>query len=180
MNRRAVLCAVLASWSALVVYGVLGLTACNGFPTDCVARGTSSSFHGAATYSTTDSTRAPGPTKGGEATSVVVYDAVSDLNGSCTYTNMEFPVTIGSCTLWAMLTSADGDAGPDGGSSLTASIEPGQSCTLPLETESVPVTVTSGSLTIDPTLYLALQGTVVLPTDGSTTNGFLQWSFVGQ
>ena len=142
------------------------------FPTDCVARGTSTTFSGSASYT--------GQTTGHLSGTVPAAIIVQDANAACTYTAMEFVVTLGSCSLWATLASVDDDGGaPDGGSSLVADIEPGQTCSLPLANGSVTMSVGNGALTVETGAYLTLAGTIVDDNDGAPTKGYLQWSFIG-
>jgi len=160
-TRRAVAAGVFVAACA-------SLFGCDGSD-DCVARGTQASYAGSASYISQAAPGEPyGPIDGAMPATVVVYDATA----SCTYDGMSFFVGVGGCILWADLTSSDPDAGAD----FTASIEPGQSCTLGLASGPLTLTITSGELSVGAQVAVTLGGNVA--SDGGAT--YLEWSFVGQ
>jgi hypothetical protein len=174
VTRRRVLFACVTVVPLALSVVMNGLMACT--PSDCVARGSQSSFEGSATYSGQTSTAPHTSLAGASTASVVVYD----VEQSCNYDGMEFMVTIGTCSLWLTLDESGDDGGDDGGPTGYASVEPGQSCELQLADFTVAMTVESGTLVIGTPIDLTLSGNVVAPLDGGTAPGYLQWSFNGQ
>jgi hypothetical protein len=158
---------------ALVAAAAVLLVACDSFPTNCVARGATTTFTGSVTYSGQTDAPAEAPLTGSLAMSLTVYDATPE----CTYDAMEFTLALGSCQLWAVLTSPSGE---DAGTGLTATVEPNQTCTLDLATGTVSMAVTEGLLAEATSTTLTLGGSITTASDGGAGSGYLEWSFVGQ
>jgi hypothetical protein len=164
----------------LVVSALLGvwlpwsLTSCN-FPTSCISRGGSTSSTGTASYALTT------PDHPELSWSVAATIDVYDITPGCWYSDMQFEVTVGTCTLWLQ---APGDAsGPlDGGDSgvVTGEIEAGATCQLPIAGGNVTVTSLGGTLTMGPSLSLALSGDVTALKDAAVTSPErISWRFDG-
>jgi hypothetical protein len=170
VTRRAPFFALVTAAPVALAWLLNVLSACT--PTDCVSRGSSTSFSGSATYTGQTSTSRQLSLTGATSASLVVYDADS----SCSYDDMEFMITLGTCSLWLILD----DSGDDGGTSTTASVESGQSCALDLASGAASMTVATGTLVIDTSAQLTLAGDIVVPVDGASASGYLQWSFLGE
>ncbi len=150
------------------------LTSC-GSPTSCIARGASTSSTGTASYALTT------PDHPEVAWSVAATVDVYDITPGCWYSDMEFKLTIGTCSLWLQ---APGDAaGPaDGGDSgaVTGEVKPGATCRLPIAGGTVSVASLSGTLAMGPSVSLTLYGDVTAMGDAALTSPErISWRFVG-
>jgi hypothetical protein len=147
----------------------LGLAGCTR-PQTCGARGKTTALSGVATY-------AVGAREGHSMSlDVTVYDYVE----GCTYDSEEFPIHIGSCTLWATL--QHGPEAPTkyfpGNPSAWARVEPGQACALKLLDGTARVEIESGLIAFaDSTTGLLLTGAVTEWISGAGWTGDLQWQF---
>ncbi len=149
------------------------LASCSTEPTSCIARGTTTSSTGTATYSLTS------PVRPAVSWSVPASVEVYDITPGCWYSDMEFKVTVGTCSLWLR---APGDAaGPgDGGDGglVTGEVEPGGACELPVSMGNVTIGSVYGALTMGPSLSLTLSGDVTGIDDSAVTSPEkLSWKF---
>jgi hypothetical protein len=149
----------------------LVLAACTDEMTDCPARGASTTFTGSVAYDGQDE-GAQGAVAGALPETIVVYDAT--LN--CTYEGMSFPIGIGDCMLWVNLTQAS----VDGGDGYVGTIEPGQTCALPVAGGTREVLLGTGFLSVGGLTQLTLSGDLVLEGGGTRSSGYLWWEFTGQ
>jgi hypothetical protein len=165
----------------IVVGALLGvsmpwsLTSCNSAPTSCIARGAMTSSTGTASYTLTT------PDDAEVSWSVAASIDVYDITPGCWYSDMEFELTVGTCSLWLQ---APGDAaGPeDGGDSgaVTGEVEPGATCQLPIAGGNATVNSLTGTLTMGPSLSLALSGDVAAIKDAAVTSPErISWRFDG-
>lgn len=134
-----------------VVALACGACACNDGA--CVTRGTSTFYEGTATWSGTSS---------GAATTIVQVDDL-DRSVSCDESYVELTVRVNECLLWVVMTGV-------GGRRDVAAVEPGQTCTFPLGSETV-------TLTTDDTGSLRVGSGVRLFVSGTTGAGSVQWTF---
>ncbi len=133
----------------------------------CVDRGQSTSHAGTVTWTGSSSPR--GAFTGGSDADVQVDDL--DASPNCTESFVEFTVRVRTCLLWAQMTSF--------GRRTVAMIEPNQTCTLPLGSDSVTLTTDDmGTLRIGVSSKMTLSGTIDA-WNGAPANGDLQWSFQG-
>jgi hypothetical protein len=145
-------------------------TGCDYQPV-CSARGSVTPLAGIATYAF----------PGAQGVSMSQQITVLDF-GECTYSGEEFSVTVGECELWVSL-----EQGPEpasryfpGNLSAWASVEPGQSCVLPLVNGSVSMTVETGTIAFaSQTTVLFLTGEVSNWTSGTGATGPINWQFQG-
>lgn len=167
-----------ASAALLGVWLSYALASCSPAPTSCIARGSSTTSEGAVTYSGT--TQGQPAAKGTVGASVVVYDVTP----GCWYTGMEFKVVVDSCSLWVQAPTEPGADESEGGGDagyVSAQVEPGATCELPVAGGRVTVTGLSGALVMGSSISLALTGRLKAMGDSElSTPENVSWSFVGR
>jgi hypothetical protein len=166
----------LVSGGRNVVAVLLGLasvgeSACTR-PETCVARGSSTSLSGVVSYAIGT----------GPGTTISQTITVYDYSEGCTYDGEEFPISVGSCTLWVSL--EQGPEGPSryfpGNPSGWAAIEGGQACDLALSGGTATVTVDSGTVAFaNATTGVFFSGNVTKWTAGDGPVGAVEWQFQG-
>jgi hypothetical protein len=164
--------ALLGAWLSYA------LASCGPAPTSCIARGSSTTSEGTVTYSGT--AHAQPAAKGTVGASVVVYDVTP----GCWYPGIEFKVVVDSCSLWVKAPiepgADEGEGGSDAGY-VSAQVEPGATCDLPVSGGQVTVTGLSGALVVGSSISLALTGRLTATGDAEVSSPEdVSWSFVGK
>ena len=157
--------------SALVAAGGALATACMDTQ-PCVSRGTTTQTTGSASYSGQITTLdgGGGQVYGAIPVAVSVDDFSVDAD-SCSGNAVEFTVRVGaSCVVWALATDTSGNA----------SIEPGQTCTVPTAQGDATIAVDQGMLSTSNGTTLTLAGDLADYADAGVRTGYLQWSFTGE
>jgi hypothetical protein len=140
-------------------------------PETCPGRGAVSSFEGVVSY-------AIGTGAGSTMSQTIT---VYDYTEGCTYDSEQFPISIGSCTLWIALEHAP--EAPSryfpGNPSAWAGVLPGQVCDLPLlgGTATVAFDAPGTIAFADDTTGVYLSGTISSWATGAGATGPLEWQF---
>jgi hypothetical protein len=96
---------------------------------------------------------------------------------------MEFKVVVDSCSLWVQAPSEPGADEAEGGGDagfVSAEVEPGATCELPVSGGLVTVTGLSGALVMGSSISLALSGRLKAIGDSEVSSPEnISWSFVG-
>ena len=133
---------------------------------------------GTATYSGT--AQGQRSTNGKVGANLVVYD----VSPGCWYPGMEFEVVVGSCSLWVQAPSEPGADEAEGGGDagfVSAQVEPGATCELPVSGGLVTVTGLSGALVMASSISLELTGRLTTVGDSEMSSPeSVSWSFVGK
>jgi hypothetical protein len=170
-------------WVATAVAALVGvwlaaaLASCGSPPNACISRGDTTTTEGSATYSRGSN---DGPLVRG---SVEAWVVAYDITPGCWYTDMQFKVVVGSCTLWFQTPADAGgqyaDAESDSGV-VTAVALPGETCVLPLSDGSVTVRSMTATFEIGPPLLLSIAGEVTAMGASEVTPAeSLSWSYQG-
>jgi hypothetical protein len=159
----------LAAAGAAAACGALATACLDTQP--CVQRGTSSASTGSASYTGQVTTADGGESALNGAVPVAVE--IDDFNvdaASCSGNPVEFTVRVGpSCVVWASANDTSGNA----------SIEPDQTCTLPIAEGNVVITLDEGTLSTTSGTSVTLSGGIATLDDASARTGYLQWTFSG-
>lgn len=165
--RRVGTAIVAAAW------GMGFLTGCTAGV--CVDRGTSAVHSGSVSWNATSGSGAV--QSGADPGSVQVDDLGpgSTPAHGCSSATFEFTLRIASCLLWAQTT---------GGASAT--IEPQQSCELPVGSHVAVVTTDAGGSVMmgtydapaSPGVHIIISGKIT-SWDNAPSGGYLQWTFQG-
>lgn len=171
-DRRARLRACAVATGAASVVAACAALASGCLDTQpCVQRGTTAQSTGSASYSgQVTAVDGDGGTLYGAVPAAVAIDDFNVDAASCSGNAVEFTVRIGaSCVVWALATDTSGNA----------SIEPGQTCTLPTAQGDAVIAVDDGTLSTTSGTAITVSGGIATLADASVRTGYLQWTFTG-
>jgi hypothetical protein len=163
--------ALLGAWLSAA------LASCGSPPNACISRGDTTTTEGSASYSRGSN---DGPVLTG---SVEAWVVAYDITPGCWYSDMQFKVVVGSCSLWFQTPQDAGgsysDAEADSGV-VTAVALPSETCVLPVSEGSVTVRSLTATFEIGPPVLLRIAGEVTAMGDSEATPAeTLTWSYQG-